>query len=506
MPQTVLHLIDESSPLHRHVEMGTLVQQQGLVIMVLHEALDGLSQCSIGSSCMFIPSAGDCIVGPFQFVGNKWLGEKGGEPWVDCGGFGEVEVSQKDCGDCALTAAGGTSVVGEPAPTAGACQNHGVRKQSGLGGGGDHLRGLALKLPRVLSTRQASGRGGAAPAESKAHFNSHFKDLPRNHTMQVQGRFVQADNTEHICKDTLNSRFRGWVRVPWARALPCIVVIQALLCLLAGALVLLEPGAVGGTGGGTSLGGFADVFFWAVQVLQHALARTCFVLTPAVPHTVPQTFGTIGYGALAPQRESAYVNIVANLTGIFGTLFIGVVGGFLITKVAVLNCNPLVLASDKMLLTTDAATGNKVLKFRLQGYRAEQLLLGVHVQAYVLGTKELPSGQSIGDMRILKLRGEYHPVLLLGGTVEHVIDEESPLFPWKGVEELEKGKKIERIRLKVEGTDGFFRRSFYGYFGLKVGVIQEGEGLEFANMLRMGEGEAGIEMDLSHVHALRALD
>ena len=62
----------------------------------------------------------------------------------------------------------------------------------------------------------------------------------------------------------------------------------------------------------------------------------------------------------------------------------------------------------------------------------------------------------------------------------------------------------QRIRLLVEGSDEFFHQQFHGYFGLKVEIIQEGEGLEFANVLRLGDGEAGVDMDLGRMHAVRS--
>ena len=83
----------------------------------------------------------------------------------------------------------------------------------------------------------------------------------------------------------------------WAGIFLRVVFLYSVICSIFAGLALLDEKGIGD-------GSFGNAFFWIVQ-----------------------TLSTIGYGTLAPQRDTILGNILGNMGALLGNIFIATVGG-----------------------------------------------------------------------------------------------------------------------------------------------------------------------------------
>ncbi|MBV8614312.1 MAG: ATP-sensitive inward rectifier potassium channel 10 [Acetobacteraceae bacterium] len=206
------------------------------------------------------------------------------------------------------------------------------------------------------------------------------------------------------------------LRLPWSGFLLLITGVYLTANLAFGFLYWLQPGAIANARPGS----FRDAFFFSVE-----------------------TFGTIGYGTLAPATD--YANTVMTAETLCGIMLVALTTGVMFARVSrptarVLFSKVAVVAPYNGAPTLMVRTGNERLSQILQAEVAMTLVRNEH-------TRE---GTSMRRFYDLALARDHTPIFAMSFLVMHTMDETSPLFgaTRQTLEEME-----AEILITVTGLD-----------------------------------------------------
>jgi inward rectifier potassium channel len=194
-----------------------------------------------------------------------------------------------------------------------------------------------------------------------------------------------------------------------------------------------RPGVAGGAlkfanGNGDALGAFADSFFFSVQ-----------------------TFGTIGYGGMAP--ADLYTNLLVTVESFVGLGAVAVLTGIIFARVS----RPTARVLFSQWATIGAFEGRPTLIFRCANERANQILdaeVSVSLAKQVV-TQEGMRVRRLLDLKVIRSRS---PLFALSWMIMHVIDESSPLHGT--TPEILAEEKVE-ILVIVAGVDETFAQRIH---------------------------------------------
>ena len=183
------------------------------------------------------------------------------------------------------------------------------------------------------------------------------------------------------------------LRLSWARFLTVIGVVYFAANLFFAALYYAQPGSIVNARAGF----FRDAFFFSVE-----------------------TFGTIGYGVLAPATD--YANAVMTLETLCGITLVALTTGVMFARVSRPTARVLFSASAVVTTYEDRPT----LMVRMGNARPSQIL-EAEVGISLLRNELSREGMAMRRFYALKLERSRTPAFTLSYTAMHVLDESSPL-------------------------------------------------------------------------------
>lgn len=140
-----------------------------------------------------------------------------------------------------------------------------------------------------------------------------------------------------------------------------------------------------------------------------------------------QTFGTIGYGYLAPKTD--YANLVVAVEGLVGLLSTALVTGLMFARFA--RPTARVMFSRQAVFTK--RDGDRVLQFRIANERGNQIA-EAQVMVSLSRNEVTREGESIRRIYDLELVRSKNTLFVFSWTVMHRIDERSPFSRLDGAE------------------------------------------------------------------------
>jgi inward rectifier potassium channel len=194
----------------------------------------------------------------------------------------------------------------------------------------------------------------------------------------------------------------------------------------------------------------------------NALFALGYLLVGGVEHARPgswldafffsvQTFGSIGYGTLAPSTTAA--NALVVFEAVTSLVFTALATGLVFAKFS--------LPTARVMFTREATispmNGVPTLSFRVGNLRSNQIV-EAHVRVALTRTERTREGKTFYRMVDLPLARERIPSLARSWTVLHVIDEKSPLFG-ETAESL--AAQEAEVDVSIIGTDDLWMQSVH---------------------------------------------
>jgi inward rectifier potassium channel len=134
-----------------------------------------------------------------------------------------------------------------------------------------------------------------------------------------------------------------------------------------------------------------------------------------------ETQGTIGYGGMAPVSDAANTLMVVQST--LGLLMTALAAGLVVSKFS----RPNARLQFSRQLTISPVNGVPTLSFRISNLRSNRIV-EAHIHVALVRTEQTLENQTFYRMIDLNLGRERALSLARSWTVQHVIDEESPLY------------------------------------------------------------------------------
>jgi len=251
------------------------------------------------------------------------------------------------------------------------------------------------------------------------------------HTDHAHGQRTRTRRGRRIRPVILGQDGSQWTDVyhailtaSWLQFISGLAVIYLFLNALFAAIFLLSPGGIATARPGS----FVDAFFFSVQ-----------------------TFGSIGYGLLAPR--TTFVNVVVVFESFSSLLYLAIATGLIFARFS----RPFarVVFSKVAVITT--FDGTPTLMLRTANQRANQIF---DAAATVSLARQVTTAEGIVMRRFeeLKLVRPRTPLFSLSWTIMHPIDETSPLY---GVTPEALCERDMEILVLLSGQDETFSQVIY---------------------------------------------
>lgn len=212
-------------------------------------------------------------------------------------------------------------------------------------------------------------------------------------------RITDPKIRRYLVRTGLNARwsddlYHRTLRLSWPQFFLLIALAYGTVNLIFGILYFAQPGSILNSRPGF----FRDAFFFSVE-----------------------TFGTIGYGVLAPGTD--YANVLMTLETLIGLTFTAITTGIMFARIS--RPTARVLFSDSAVIAIHE--GVPTLMVRAGNARPNQIL-EADASLALLRNEISPENLRMRRFYDLKLERSHTPIFALSFTVMHKIDEASPLF------------------------------------------------------------------------------
>ena len=246
----------------------------------------------------------------------------------------------------------------------------------------------------------------------------------------------------------------------WPWLLVMIVAWYVAINAAFGFLFWIDPGGVENTRPGS----FFDAFFFSIQ-----------------------TFGTIGYGKMAPISTMSHV--VVSIEAIVSMLSVAMITGLIFSKFS----RPTARVMFSRVAVVTAWDGQRSLVFRLANQRGTQIVdAAISVTMNRLETTR--DGGVVRRTHDLELTRARNPNFVFAWTVIHPIDEKSPLWN-QTVESLDAADAF--IGASMVGIDEIFNQTVYARHRFAADDLRVGH--DFVSILdKLPDGRRLI--DYTHFH------
>jgi inward rectifier potassium channel len=232
--------------------------------------------------------------------------------------------------------------------------------------------------------------------------------------VNIPGADYQIEVVGHR-RTPLRDFYHALLGLPWWATIGTIAAVFLAVNALF-ALGYLATGGVAHAGAGS----FADAFFFSVQ-----------------------TMGSIGYGAMYP--ESRWANLLVVLQSLVGLTLTALATGLVFAKFS--------RSTARMVFTRQAVispvNGVPTLSFRVGNQRGNQIV-DAQIRMVLVRSERIAEGGTFYRMIDLPLTRERALTLNRSWTVQHIVDERSPLH--RMTPEEAKAQEIE-VHVMVVGLD-----------------------------------------------------
>jgi inward rectifier potassium channel len=233
----------------------------------------------------------------------------------------------------------------------------------------------------------------------------------------------------------LRDFYHALLRMPWWAT----VVTIGVVFLGANALFAVAYLVMGGVAHAS--GSFADAFYFSVQ-----------------------TMGTIGYGAMYP--TSAAANLIVVLESLVGLTLTALATGLVFAKFS--------RSTARLVFTREAVispvNGLPTLSLRVGNERGNHIV-DTRIRVMVVRTEHTAEGTTFYRMIDLRLTRDHAHSLSRSWSVQHPIDESSPLF--RLTPEQARAQEIE-VHVMVVGIDDITMQTVHGLHRYYTGQIRWG--------------------------------
>ena len=294
---------------------------------------------------------------------------------------------------------------------------------------------------------------------------------------QARERLLNRDGTFNVRRKGLGlfetvTPYHAFVMMSWRKFLGLTAAFYVGINVLFGiAYLLCGPGALQGAEPELFGGRFMRAFFFSVE-----------------------TFGTIGYGQIAPVGVPA--NAIMTFEALVALMSQALVTGFLFSRFA--RPTAAILFSDRALIAP--YRGGQALMFRIVNQRSNQI---IELQAQVLLSWLADRGGGI-KRQFLQLALERSKVTFfpLSWTLVHPIDEQSPLW---GIAKTQLDAMDAEVLILLSGIDETFAQQVHTRSSYKAGEIVWNA--KFRNILDQtaADGTGDIALDVDRVHEYEQL-
>ena len=200
-----------------------------------------------------------------------------------------------------------------------------------------------------------------------------------------------------------------------------------------------------------------------------------------------ETFGTIGYGNIAPQNAAAHV--LVTIEALTGLLSIALITGILFARFS--RPVPSIIFSERALIAP--YRGGRAFMFRIANERSSQLIdLEARV---VLALFEKVDGHSTRRFNVLSLERNRVALFPLSWTVVHPIDDTSPLY---GLTEADLAERGAEFLVLLTGSDEVFMQTVHARSSYRYDEIVWGA--RFTDIFHKDEAAHDLTVDISRIH------
>lgn len=303
----------------------------------------------------------------------------------------------------------------------------------------------------------APPKGHAEPTSTQTHSPLRGTNKLLAKSKRAQANFVV----------TRGLQFKPWrdiypflLSTSWPWLLTMIVAWYLTINAAFGVLFFIDPGGVEGARPGS----FPDAFFFSIQ-----------------------TFGTIGYGKMAPISTLSHVVVTAE--AIVSMLSVAMITGLIFSKFS--RPTARVMFSKVAVITT--WDGVRSLVFRLANERGTQIV-DAQISVTMNRLEKTRDGGIVRRTHDLELTRARNPNFVFAWTVIHPIDEKSPLWN-QTVEMLEAADAF--IGASMMGVDEVFNQTVYARHRFGADDLRVGH--DFVSILdQLPDGRRLI--DYTHFH------
>jgi inward rectifier potassium channel len=207
-----------------------------------------------------------------------------------------------------------------------------------------------------------------------------------------------------------------------------------------------------------------------------------------------ETFGTIGYGHVAPSGIT--VNMLITCESLVGLLSLALATGLVFARFSRPTAQILYSKHAVMAPYMDKTA----FMFRCANQRTNQLI-EVSVKVIYSRLEERAPGERVRSFTILPLEFEKVTFFALSWTVVHQIDETSPL---KGHTDKDLAHKDAEFMILITGIDETFAQTVHSRTSYKADELVWGA--KFRPMFVESKNAGTVGMDLSQIHEIERVD
>jgi inward rectifier potassium channel len=245
---------------------------------------------------------------------------------------------------------------------------------------------------------------------------------------------------------------------PWFMVV-CAAAFLALNTVFAG-LYMLSDQAIANQ----SPAGFLGAFFFSVE-----------------------TLATVGYGDMHP--ATLYAHVVATIEIFLGMTSIALITGVMFARFSRPRAR-ILFARNPVVSTMD---GRKTLMIRVANAR-QNMIVDASAKLRLLRTERTPEGTTFRRIFDLKLRRDEQPMFMLGWSLMHDIDDDSPL---KSMGLGAPGDATSMLILSISGTDETTSQTMLSRYSYENAQILWGH--RYVDVLTTdAQGQSHMDYNLIH--------
>jgi len=304
------------------------------------------------------------------------------------------------------------------------------------------------------------------PAERDLGFGSVVASDTRVRLLNRDGTFnVRREGTGYWQSLSL---YNWLLQLSWPRFFALVVATYVVVNLFfAVGFLLAGPGSLSGP---APLGQFGRAFFFSVE-----------------------TFGTIGYGNIAPLNTAAHV--ILSVEALAGLLAVALITGIVFARFS--RPVPKIAFSNSALIAP--YRGGRALMFRIANERSSQL---IDVEArVVVALFDRRDGHATRRFSVLSLERNRVALFPLSWTVVHPLEENSPLY---GLSERDLAEKGAELLVLLTGLDETFMQTVHARSSYRYDEIVWGA--RFSDIFEKDRAAHDLTVDISRIHAFEKVD